>query len=204
MRAWLWLRFVILLGLTGTAGAAVAPIENFLDGLDTMRAQFRQIVVDTETGRRSDTTGTFFLRRPNQFLWRYDKPAGNYLLADGSRVWNVEADLGQVSHRSQDAALEGTPARILMVGGELEHDFEVIDLGDSQGMHWLRLVPRSAEAAFEQVLIGFEKEQLSWLEMTDRFGQMSRLEFSAIERNPQLEADLFKFRAPEGYDLFEY
>ena len=39
--------------------------------------------------------------------------------------------------------------------------------------------------------------------IADSFGQVSRLSFSRVERNPKLDAALFRFTPPAGADVIE-
>jgi outer membrane lipoprotein carrier protein len=62
-------------------------------------------------------------------------------------------------------------------------------------------VPRLDDTDFREVRLGFRGDQLERMELSDRLGQLTRIRFSAIEMNPKLPADLFRFRVPAGVDV---
>jgi len=62
--------------------------------------------------------------------------------------------------------------------------------------------PKDEESQFTTVLAGFSGDELRALETTDKFNQITRFDFSDVERNPGLDPKLFVFTPPPGYDLF--
>lgn len=187
------------------ACAADGPrlLNRFLEGLNTLQAKFRQTVIGAGHDRAMSSKGTFYLKRPGRFRWTYDEPAGQLVIADGDRVWLYDAELEQVSHQSQEAALRGTPALLLSGSGPVESHFEVVGLGSRNGLEWVELLPRGEESEIVKVLVAFRGEQLDRLEMIDNFGQITRFHFADIRRNPDLDPALFRFRPPPGIDMLE-
>ena len=62
-------------------------------------------------------------------------------------------------------------------------------------------MPTSADATFTQIRLGFEGRTLAALALTDAFGQTTRVQFGAMERNPAVAADTFRFVPPKGADV---
>lgn len=201
-------RFLLLLLLLCSGSlladdGARAHLDRFLDGLKTLRAEFAQEVIDTETNQVSHSNGVFYLSRPDRFRWVYEGDYPRYIIADGTTIWLVEEDLEQVSQRSQKAVLEGTPAGLFARKLDLDKEFEVQEIGQRMGLSWLRLRPRSEDSQFEQILLAFEGDKLSRMEMADRLGQVTRFDFFKIQRNPPLQDALFHFVPPPGYDILD-
>jgi outer membrane lipoprotein carrier protein len=55
-----------------------------------------------------------------------------------------------------------------------------------------------------RIRIGFDGERLDTLLMEDSFGQITRLSFFDIERNPTLDAKLFQFDTSVGGDFLQF
>jgi outer membrane lipoprotein carrier protein len=202
-----FLRSLLLAGLGLWTSAALAAsgtqrLEAFLAGLDTFEAAFEQAVLDRESGRTGVFRGLFFLDRPDKFRWEYVTPQDQLLIADGRDLWIIERDLEQVTQVPQRRALRGTPAIVLMGEGRLDNEFEVVDIGDSQGLAWAELIPRDEESQFVRILLAFDEETLRRMEMSDKFGQISRFRFFDVIRNPELDPELFEWDRPPGYDVF--
>ncbi|MGZ5056069.1 MAG: outer-membrane lipoprotein carrier protein LolA, partial [Methylobacter sp.] len=70
-------------------------------------------------------------------------------------------------------------------------------------MKWVKLSPKNEESGFKYILIGMNAGQLGGMELSDNFGQLTRIYFSNIQINPALNDSLFDFKAPKGADVFE-
>ena len=192
-----------LLLITPSAGAASGPeqMERFLRGLNTLSARFEQSVVNSAEGDASYAQGTLYLRRPGRFRWEYRIP-DQLIVADGERVWMFDKELEQISHWNQERALKGTPALLLSDTGPLRDNFQVVDVGHRNGYEWAELRPRHEESEFDRILLAFSEDRLQRMEIADNFGQITHFRFSRIQRNPDLNPELFHFEPPSGIDLF--
>lgn len=178
--------------------------EQFLQGLQSLQAQFKQTLTD-RTGQVTDeSTGTLAIKRPNRFRWDYREPHEQVIVADGTRVWVYDSDLEQVTVRKLDVALSSTPAMLLSGEGALTDNFNVIDSSERAGVAWVRLEPKRNDTDFKAVRLGFttgKAQELRFMELADKLGQTTLLEFSKFERNPTLDASRFVFKVPAGADV---
>ena len=199
---------IVLLGLLlaggARAGAGLDQLHGFLDGLQTLSAHFEQSVLNPEEGTGGQFSGQFLLKRPGRFRWNYTAPYQQDIIADGDWVWVVDKDLEQVSQESQDTALRGTPAVVLLGNDSLDKHFEVIDLGQHQGMAWLELIPRDPDGPFERIQLAFADQLLQRMETRDRFGHISRFVFSGMKRNPPLDDKQFVYTPTPEMDVFAH
>lgn len=194
---------LILLTTQVMAGEGPQKLKNFITDLTTVSAKFEQSILDTEAASVGRFQGDLYIQRPGKFRWDYSEPYEKQILADGDTVYIIDSDLEQITYVSQDRALKGTPASVLIGQGEVEDRFEVIDIGSSQGMDWVELLPRDAESEFTRILLSFAGEDLRRMEMADKFGQITRFQFYDIKRNPELDKQLFIFKRRQGYDLLD-
>ena len=201
--------FIFMLGAFCSSTLAAEPgarqrLDNFLTGLHTLQADFRQTLRDEQNSGNQFASGIFYLSRPGRFRWDYESPNQQYILADGRSVWLVEEDLEQVTQRSQKSALKGTPAQLLAGSGELDDEFNVLELDTRLGMSWLELRPKDEDAQFTRITLGFREDNLASLEMIDKFGQVTSFSFTNTRRNPQIDPDVFRFIPPPGYDILDH
>ena len=183
------------------ADAASQQFDSFLQNLTTLKAHFRQTIQRPDEDTVYASNGIFYLKRPGQLRWEYDNPPTQVIVADGKRIWLHDIELEQVSHRSQQAALKGTPAQLLSGTMPVEENFVLEELGEQDGLSWIELRPRDTEAQFNKVLLGFADNSLQRMAMYDSFGQITRFFFSDMERNPELDSELFVFVPPPQIDL---
>jgi len=197
---------VLLLALAVMAPAqasAVAALREFLAQTKSARGEFTQQVTRGSAQAAPPSSGTFFFERPGKFRWIYAKPYEQVLVADGERLYLYDRDLNQVTVKKMSAALPASPASILFGGNEFERDFVIAEAGTRDGIAWLTATPRARDAQFERIEIGFRDGAPAVMVLADSFGQVSRLVFSRFERNPRLEAQLFRFVPPAGADVLE-
>jgi outer membrane lipoprotein carrier protein len=184
-------------------GPGRMALDEFLDGLSTLQAKFEQSVLDTENATAGQMHGLFLLERPGRFRWDYVVPRKQIILADGRDVWIIEEDLKQVTRHYQKWALKGTPAAFLAMEAKVEDDFEVVEIGERQGMHWLELLPRDPESDFNRILLAFADKQLRRLELNDKFGQISRFSFYDMQRNLPIDPQLFVYQGQDDWDVLQ-
>ena len=194
--------FLILSGYVH-AGSGPQKLDAFFQQLKTVSAKFEQSVLDTDAAKVGRFQGDLYISRPGKFRWDYFEPYEKQILADGDMVYVVDTDLEQITYVSQERALEGTPASILIGQDNLEEKFEIVDIGSSQEMDWVELLPRDAESQFTRILLAFAGNELRRMEMADKFGQITRFQFYDVKRNPELDKQLFVFERRQGYDLLE-
>lgn len=173
------------------AESGAERVNAYLDDLESLTARFEQFTFNAELSRLSESSGVFWVSRPGRFRWEYERPQRQVIIADGKRVYVHDLELDQVTHQSQDKALAGTPALLLTEPGPIERHFEATPIESSDGRDWVELIPRAGESDVTRIELGFGPEGLESLIMEDSFGQMTRLNFSAIKRNEALDAGLF-------------
>jgi outer membrane lipoprotein carrier protein len=206
MSAFRYLIALPLLFLGFAAQAEPAPqsrLKSFLDSARTLKAEFTQVQLD-ESGRpRQESKGSFYLQRPGKFRWDYAKPYRQEIVSAGGKVWFYDVDLEQVTVKKLGQAVGSTPALLLSGEMALEENFTIEDQGADEGMFWIKLVPKSEEGGFRYVLIGLEGDKLTGMELSDNFGQLTRIYFSNLRTGVALDPRLFQFSPPAGVDVFE-
>lgn len=203
MRGWI-LSLVAALPFAAGADVAADPatrqLESALAGLTGFRAEFRQSVTDARGQLIESAQGTVSLARPGRFRWDYRVPE-QLIVSDGVTVWFYDIGLEQVTIRAAADTLAGTPAMLLSGEGDLRAEFEIGDGGADEGLAWSRLTPRSEEGDFRELRVGTSAGELRRMTLVDRLGQVTRIEFDRVERNPRFEKSTFSFIPPPGVDV---
>jgi outer membrane lipoprotein carrier protein len=212
-----WAVLALSLGFVGTGmalaqtTAASAPptaLDRYLDGLKTLRADFTQAVIDAQGKSSQGGAGTLLIARPNRFRWDY-QPAGagaddsgQLLIADGRNLWFLDRELAQVTVKPIDAALSSTPIMLLSgTSTALRAQFDVDSLPAQNGLDWVRVRPRSAQADFSEARLGFHSGELVRMLVRDMLGQVVQLDFSHSRRNGPVDPMLFNFSPTSGVDV---
>jgi outer membrane lipoprotein carrier protein len=178
--------------------------EQFLQGLEGLQAQFTQKLTDRSGQVTDESSGTLAIKRPNRFRWDYRDPYEQVIVSDGTRVWVYDSDLDQVTVRKLDIALSSTPAMLLSGEGALTDNFNITETSERDGVLWVRMEPKRNDTDFKAVRLGFsgsKAQDLRFMELADKLGQTTLLEFSKFERNPSLDPSRFVFKVPAGADV---
>ncbi len=181
---------------------AVDSLRDFVREVKTGQAKFTQTVTSADGARTKTSSGSFEFQRPNRFRFAYAKPFEQLIVADGQKVWIFDADLNQASSRKLSQALGSTPAALL-AGGALESEFELKAEPARDGLTWALATPKAKDGPFQSMRVGFRGKELAAVEITDSFGQRSRLVFSEFGANVALPQDRFRFVPPAGADVIE-
>lgn len=183
-------------------GDAVTRVDDYLASLKTLSADFAQVVRNRDGQVVDRASGTLSLSRPNRFRWDYRQPYLQIIVADGERLWLYDSDLEQVTVRALEAGLGSTPAMLLSGSGNVGDAFTALALEREGDWTWARLRPKQEGSDFDRVGLAFDaRGELAAMELRDKLGQATVIEFGNVRRNPPLDAALFRFEPPPGADV---
>lgn len=200
----------IAMSASGAWADGLQSLEAFVRDVKSGRADFVQTVTapsrEGQPGRVKTSSGTFEFQRPGKFRFDYRKPFTQTIVADGQTLWLHDADLNQVTQRSQAQALSSTPAALIAAAPDLrmlQADFKLEAAPSRDGLQWVKATPLARDGQLQSIEVGFQGNVLAALEILDSFGQRSVLKFGKVETNPTLAAATFAFKAPAGADVLK-
>lgn len=188
-----------ILAASSIQAAAIPQLKAFIASTATLSADFHQVV--SSKNKRNEASGSLNIARPGRFLWVYTKPYNQIIDGDGKRLWIYDKELAQVTTRPLNAALGSSPAALLAGSNAIGRDYLLKEAGSKNGVDWLSATPRKTENTFTAIRMGFKSNTLQEMELTDSFGNTTRISFSNLKKNPALPASLFKFTPPKGVDV---
>ena len=176
-------------------------LNRFAADLQSMHARFEQRVLRNDGGVENESSGEVWLQSPHFFRWNYGGEFPEQVIADGTRIWIYDEVLEQVTVKSQAEFNDDSPLIILTDIGRLDELFEVREAGDMDGMQLIELRSHESDSEFDRMLLGISDGQLQLLAMEDAFGMRTEIRFTELQKNPPLEAGLFRFTPPAGVDV---
>jgi len=185
------------------AAGAIEKLKAFAEQTRSARANFTQIVRDKDGATVQTASGTLVFERPGKFRWEYDKPYQQTIVGDGQKLWIYDKDLNQVTVKKMGGALGSSPAALLAGSNDIEQYYNLDAKGTKGGLDWLEAYPRDEDSMFSRVRMGFKGNQIETMELYDRLGQVTVIQFSKLDRNPQIAQNLFTFSPPKGADVIE-
>jgi len=186
---------------SGSAVQGMATLEAFLDGVQSLTADFKQELWTADQKLLQTETGSLSLKRPNRFRWTYVDPTELVVAADGTRLWIYDIELAQITVAPFDDTIGASPAMLLSGDRNVREEFEVVETTTADGLNWVKLAPLAGGSDFGSVLIGFSGTAPRRLELVDGLGQVTRIELDNLDVNPELADQLFELDVPAGVDV---
>ena len=187
------------------AGDAAQQLSERLSGYNILKAQFVQYTLSESGGREQKTEGEFTLKKPNLFRWHTQPPLEQTIVGDGAHIWVYDPDLLQVT-KKPDSVSQGNSAPALILNGQvdkLKQRFTITTETLANEQNLFVLTPKSSDSNFSRIRLLFNDDYIGELLLEDNLGQRTLMQFSNVEINPSVEADLFKFTVPQGADVIE-
>lgn len=181
--------------------ASAAELGTRLAPMKSMRARFDQAVISADGYVLQEVSGTLAVARPGKVRWHSEEPFEQLVVSDAETLWLYDPDLEQVTVRPFSNDISRTPA-VLFIGEtqSLEQDYRVAAERDASRVRYL-LQPRSDEALYERIVLEFEGGTPTGMALWDSLGQMTRIGFTEVEVNAELDAVEFSFTPPPGVDI---
>jgi outer membrane lipoprotein carrier protein len=199
----------LLIGIFSFQGhaGAIEKLKTFIAATHSAQANFTQEVLDQNGKHIQSASGTMQFQRPGKFRWSYQKPYEQLIVGDGTKFWLYDVDLNQVTVKKLDAALGSSPAALLSGSNEIEHGFTLAESGNKDNLEWLQATPKGQgnkgqDSSFNKILMAFNAQsELVVMELNDLFGHKTVLRFSAMQHNPKISEQQFRFTPPKGADV---
>ncbi len=187
-----------------TIEGGYAKLDRLLNSLNTIQADFTQVVQDNRDQEIERSSGQLQIKRPGKFRWEYKKPNLQTLVSDGQRLWIYDAELEQVTINRIDASFMGSPAMLLSGQDGLRANFEIEHVEQRADLFVINLAPKMAASSdFKLIQVSIRGEQLVGMSLTDKLGQITSLQFTQFKRNPKLADSQFVFAPPKDVDLVD-
>lgn len=193
---------LLLVTSTQAEETPMTQLKTFLSATNSLIANFKQVSFDQNGVPAQTSQGKFYLRRPGHFRWQYQQPFVQEIVSTGDKVWFYDADLEQVTIKAVDDSLGATPALLLSGSADLDNSFTMTQQGKDENMDWIKLTPKNEESGFKYILLGLSKGDLAGMELSDNFGQLTRIYFNELQHNPPLDDSIFTIEIPPGVDVF--
>jgi outer membrane lipoprotein carrier protein len=185
----------------------VAKVQKQYETRKDFKAQFVQETTVKSLGRKQQSEGTVYFKKPGKMRWTYLKPTQQEIISDGKSLWNYRPEDKQVVVSPMTQAFQTkTPSTFLAGIGNLQKDFKARFLEDpSSGRNYsLELTPHEAQGNLEKLFLTVDKEDFKILQarIQDIMGNLTQMTFSKIQFDNNLPDSLFTFIPPPGVESF--
>lgn len=174
-------------------------------GVQTLAANFVQIITNPMLGEPDTTRGRLFQQRPSRFAMRFTSPAGDRIVADGRYLWlyTPSTEPGQVIR----SRIPQTGTGPNLIGQFVERPRERYTAryvrADSGAAGWadvIALTPRVDSQAYSSAVIwvGRADGLVRRVDLVEASGQERSVRLSNLQANAAVPSKEFRFSAPRG------
>lgn len=197
----LCLTLFICFALPATASdqEVVDRVQDRLDALEGLKADYVQILTNAATKERQERTGSIYFKKPLQVRWEADSPDRELLVINEDKVWNYFPE-DEVAYEYEVEEVLTSRAMLNFISGQakLTEDFQVEDQGMEDGLHKLKLVPANPEPDLVLAYLWSDDQGLLHrILLVDFFGNGNELRLKSMETDPDLDLDKFEFNAKD-------
>lgn len=175
--------------------AAVKRAETYLEGLQSLAANFVQVGPGGEVSR-----GEFYLRRPGRLRFEYLPPVPILIVADG--IWLIlhDTELESVDRWPvYDTPLAPLLSREIDLTSKTSN-VDVIRVGRADGLLDITIVDKDSPDEGDLTLtFATEPMQLLRWAVRDAQGGLTKVTLNTLLANPPLDPELFTFTDPQPF-----
>lgn len=186
---------------------AVEELQERLGLIQSFSSRFVQLTQDNLGNTLQSVEGYLQVAKPGKLRWKTEGIYEQLVVSDGASIWIYDADLEQVSIKDMDNRLSETPA--LLLGGDvsaIDDDFIISKITSDSSVLYV-LQPKDTRQLFDALELRFnttgKKELLTEMVIRDASGQITQINFTNVEYNPEFNKALFEFKIPDGVDVID-
>jgi len=175
--------------------------KTFLEIKD-MQGTFTQTSYIKDLEQTQKYAGTFFIKKPSQAQWEYDKPRNEKIVINDTQTFIYKKAENQViKTQISKEAYSQAPITMLSRFENIRSDFD-ISMPETNA---LQLVPKKQigfihTLVLETVPEGFPVRMFT---IIDTYGNIIMIELSSMKLNTGLKDEFFKFKIPEGAEVYD-
>lgn len=185
---------------------ALQRAERAYQALETLEAEFTQVIVNPMLGGPELSQGILFLEPPSRFAMRFSDPVGDRIVADGVWLWAFTPSSvpDQVIRQAIPKRGAATPNLLAQfMDRPLEHyrPFYVeADTVAGELVDVVRLIPRFDDAPFREATISVSRTSglLRRIALREVSGQQRTLVFVRLRDNVAIPDAELRFTVPSG------
>lgn len=181
------------------ASTAAVELGKILQSTSTLKADFIQVIYDQKQHMIRKISGNMVIKKPGLFRWQITAPEPSLIVIDGKKFWNYDEELQQVTVQKVDKNYENSPVGLLLAAEikDITKHYNVNKLHDD----CFELVPINEVDSFKKVQLSFKNGIIKKLELFDQLEQLSKINFSNVQSNVNVDQKLFNFVPPAGVDV---
>ncbi|MFA4916075.1 MAG: outer membrane lipoprotein carrier protein LolA [Syntrophales bacterium] len=208
----LWLNFFLVLpgalAKSELLSEVIAKTQERYEKTEDLKAQFIYEVTIKSVDKIERETGMFYLKKPMNMLWDYEKPKTKKIVINQQKAFLYIPGDHVLYVQNVESIFKSMPAVRFFSGiGKLQDEFQISftqpDHFDGDGNYLLTMVPKDATFSIQKIFLTIDKSNFHIVQcsFTDMYGNVTSIRFRNIMVNNKLSAGLFTFTPPPGVEI---
>ena len=194
----------------GSLDSVIVNIQKSYDAIKDFKAQFvQESVVKSWNARQvQKAEGSVYFKKEGKMFWDYQTPTPQQIISNGKTLWFFEPEDEQVTVTEVTDGLQSQISADLLNGNaQLTRDFKVTEITKEEdvqtGTIVLELIPRASQNNLSKIIMRLNSKnfRIYQTEVYDLFENLTRITFSQIQIDTNLNDSLFTFTPPSGVEI---
>ena len=194
----------------GSLDSVIVNIQKSYDAIKDFKAQFvQESVVKSWNARQvQKAEGSVYFKKEGKMFWDYQTPTPQQIISNGKMLWFFEPEDEQVTVTEVTDGLQSQISADLLNGNaQLTRDFKVTEITKEEnvqaGTIVLELIPRASQKTLSKIIMRLNSKnfRIYQTEVYDLFENLTRITFSQIQIDTNLNDSLFTFTPPSGVEI---
>ena len=178
-------------------------INDYLNGINTLKAGFKQTIFNSNNEVIDYSEGLIWLKKPEQILWEFQRPNIKKIILNGEDLSIYEANLNQLLIVPYTDQYQSSLASILINNDNLEAFYEIHYKIINDEFYMVTLFQKKDDSLFTKVEITILEMLIHKIKLWDSSGQSISIVLENVKMNISLLDSSFKFIPPKGVDIFD-
>lgn len=179
-------------------------INDYLNGIQSLQAVFRQTVFSSENDVIDYSEGLFLLKKPDKIMWNFKAPSVKKILVSNQKISTYDKDLNQLLIIPISDRYQSSLANLLLRNNGLMSYYQISSETVNENMYSVVLVKKESNILFIRMKITIVEMLLTEIKLWDNDGQSIEIAFDNTVLNSTLSDASFEFSIPNGTDIFDH
>lgn len=190
-----------------------ALLERVISGVEQryLSSGFSARFVQTSTIKVMDisdtATGRIVVKPPGKMRWEYEAPDPQLIISNGKNLWVYRPEDNQVMVGESPSFFgDGKGAGFLSDIKQIREKFDIqLEKAEDPSRYVLKLVPQANTLDISMIYLFISRDNFNLVRVVtyNVYEDETRVDFSDIQFDSNIEDKLFTFAAPEGTDIFQ-
>ena len=178
-------------------------INDYLNGINTLKAGFKQTIFNSNNEVIDYSEGLIWLKKPEQILWEFHRPNIKKIILNGESISIYDASLNQLLIVPYTDQYQSSLASILINNDNLEAFYEIDSKINDGEFYTVTLFQKKNDSLFTKIEITISEMLIHKIKLWDSSEQFISIVLENVEMNISLLDSSFKFIPPKGVDIFD-